>query len=187
MTASEIMAILALAHDLDDLRARISRIVVGTSRSGDPVSVSDLGLTGPLMAVMRHTIMPNLVQTMEGQPALVHSGPFGNIAHGCSSIIADRLALGYADIIITEAGFASDLGFEKFMHIKTRQSGLPVAAAVLVSLSPCPALARRRAPPQPGPAQLGRDEGRLLQPRPSHQHRAQLRPSRRRRPQPLRG
>ena len=133
ITASEIMAILALATDLDDLRGRLSRMVVGTNRSGDPVSVDDLGLTGPLMAVMRHTIMPNLVQTMEGMPAIVHSGPFGNIAHGCSSIIADRLALGYADIIITEAGFASDLGFEKFMHIKTRNSGLPIAAAVLVS------------------------------------------------------
>ena len=133
ITASEIMAILALATDLEDLRARLSRMVVGTNRSGDPVSVEALGLTGPLMAVMRHTVMPNLVQTMEGMPAIVHSGPFGNIAHGCSSIIADRLALGYADIIITEAGFASDLGFEKFMHIKTRNSGLPIAAAVLVS------------------------------------------------------
>ncbi len=133
ITASEIMAILALATDLEDLRARLSRMVVGTNRAGDPVSVGDLELTGPLMAVMRHTVMPNLVQTMEGMPAIVHSGPFGNIAHGCSSIIADRLALGYADIIITEAGFASDLGFEKFMHIKTRNSGLPIAAAVLVS------------------------------------------------------
>ena len=133
ITASEIMAILALATDLEDLRDRLSRMVVGTNRSGDPVSVDDLGLAGPLMAVMRHTVMPNLVQTMEGMPAIVHSGPFGNIAHGCSSIIADRLALGYADIIITEAGFASDLGFEKFMHIKTRNSGLPIAAAVLVS------------------------------------------------------
>ena len=133
ITASEIMAILALAADPDDLRARLSRMVVGTNRSGAPVSVDDLGLAGPLMAVMRHTVMPNLVQTMEGQPAIVHSGPFGNIAHGCSSIIADRMALGYADIIITEAGFASDLGFEKFMHIKTRRSGLPVSAAVLVA------------------------------------------------------
>ncbi len=133
ITASEIMAILALATDLEDLRARLSRMVVGTNRGGDPVSVEDLGLAGPLMAVMRHTVMPNLVQTMEGMPAIIHSGPFGNIAHGCSSIIADRLALGYADIIITEAGFASDLGFEKFMHIKTRNSGLPIAAAVLVS------------------------------------------------------
>ena len=133
VTASEIMAILALAEDLDDLRSRLSRIVVGTNRGGEPVSVEDLGLTGPLMAVMRHSIMPNLVQTLEGQPAIVHAGPFGNIAHGCSSIIADKLGMGYADHVITEAGFGSDLGFEKFMHIKTRQSGLPVSGAVLVS------------------------------------------------------
>ena len=133
ITASEIMAILALSTDLADLRARLSRMVVGTNRSGAPVSVGDLGFEGSLMAVMRHTVMPNLVQTLEGQPAIVHAGPFGNIAHGCSSIIADRLAMGYADHIITEAGFGSDLGFEKFMHIKTRQSGLPVSAAVLVA------------------------------------------------------
>ena len=133
ITASEIMAILALTADLADLRERLSRMVVGTNRSGEPVSVADLGFEGSLMAVMRHTVMPNLVQTMEGQPAIVHAGPFGNIAHGCSSIIADRLAMGYADHIITEAGFGSDLGFEKFMHIKTRQSGLPVSAAVLVA------------------------------------------------------
>ena len=133
ITASEIMAILALSADLTDLRERMSRMVVGTNRKGAPVSVGDLGFEGSLMAVMRHTIMPNLVQTLEGQPAIVHAGPFGNIAHGCSSIIADRLSMGYADHIITEAGFGSDLGFEKFMHIKTRQSGLPVSAAVLVS------------------------------------------------------
>ncbi len=133
ITASEIMAILALTADLGDLRERLSRMVVGTNRSGEPVSVADLGFEGSLMAVMRHTVMPNLVQTMEGQPAIVHAGPFGNIAHGCSSVIADRLAMGYADHIITEAGFGSDLGFEKFMHIKTRQSGLPVSAAVLVA------------------------------------------------------
>ncbi len=133
VTASEIMAILALTTDLDDLRSRLSRMVVGISREGEPVSVGNLGLAGPLLAVMRHAIMPNLVQTLEGQPALVHAGPFGNIAHGCSSIIADRLGLGYADHVITEAGFGSDLGFEKFMHIKTRQGGLPVSAAVLVA------------------------------------------------------
>ena len=133
VTASEIMAILALAADLDDLRSRLSRMVVGTNRGGQPVSVGALQLTGALMTVMRHSIMPNLVQTLEGQPALVHAGPFANIAHGCSSIIADRLGLGYADHVITEAGFASDLGFEKFMHIKARQSGLPVSAAVLVA------------------------------------------------------
>ncbi len=133
VTASEIMAVLALTTDLDDLRSRLTRMVVGISRGGSPISVGDLGLAGPLLTVMRHSIMPNLVQTLEGQPALVHAGPFGNIAHGCSSVIADRLGLGYADHVITEAGFGSDLGFEKFMHIKARQSGLPVSAAVLVA------------------------------------------------------
>ena len=133
VTASEIMAVLALTTDLDDLRSRLTRMVVGISRGGTPISVGDLGLAGPLLTVMRHSIMPNLVQTLEGQPALVHTGPFGNIAHGCSSVIADRLGLGYADHVITEAGFGSDLGFEKFMHIKARQSGLPVSAAVLVA------------------------------------------------------
>ena len=133
ITASEIMAILALTEGPDDLRDRLSRMVVGVNRGGEPVSVGDLGFAGPLMTVMRQAVMPNLVQTLEGQPALVHAGPFGNIAHGCSSIIADRLGMGYADYVLTEAGFGSDLGFEKFMHIKTRQSGLPVACAVLVA------------------------------------------------------
>jgi len=133
VSASEIMAILALSSDLDDLRSRISRIIVGTTRDGTPVPVYDLGVTGSLMTLMRQAIMPNLVQTMEGQPSIIHAGPFGNIAHGCNSIIADRTALAYADFVITEAGFASDLGFEKFMHIKARQSGLLPNAAVLVA------------------------------------------------------
>ena len=133
VSASEIMAILALADGPEDLRERISRIVVGVTKGGDPVSVDRLGVTGALMTLLHQTVMPNLVQTMEGQPAIVHAGPFGNIAHGCSSILADKLALGYADYVVTEAGFASDLGFEKFMHIKTRQSGLLPSAAVLVA------------------------------------------------------
>ena len=133
VSASEIMAILALADGPDDLRERISRIVVGVTRAGAPVSVARLGVQGALMTLLHQTVMPNLVQTLEGQPALVHAGPFGNIAHGCSSILADRLARRYADYVITEAGFASDLGFEKFMHIKTRQSGLTPRAAVLVA------------------------------------------------------
>ncbi len=133
VSASEIMAILALADGPDDLRERISRIVVGATRNGEPVTVAQLGVQGALMTLLHQTVMPNLVQTLEGQPSLVHAGPFGNIAHGCSSILADRLALGYADYVITEAGFASDLGFEKFMHIKTRQSGLLPSAAVLVA------------------------------------------------------
>ncbi len=133
VSASEIMAILALADGPDDLRGRISRIVVGSTRGGEPVTVAQLGVQGALMTLLHQTVMPNLVQTLEGQPCLVHAGPFGNIAHGCSSILADKLALGYADYVITEAGFASDLGFEKFMHIKTRQSGLLPSAAVLVA------------------------------------------------------
>ena len=133
VSASEIMAILALSSDLKDLRNRISNVVVGTTRTGEPVTVESLNIIGSLMTVLRHTIMPNLVQTQEGQPALIHAGPFGNIAHGCNSIIADRMALSYADFVITEAGFGSDLGFEKFMHIKARQSGLTPSAVVLVA------------------------------------------------------
>ncbi|MYC31189.1 MAG: formate--tetrahydrofolate ligase [Chloroflexi bacterium] len=133
VSASEIMAILALAADPEDLRNRLSRIVVGFTDSGEPVSVEDLGVVGSLMTLLRDTTMPNMVQTLEGQPSLIHAGPFGNIAHGCSSIIGDKLALSYSDFVITEAGFGSDLGFEKFMHIKTRQSGLNPRAAVLVA------------------------------------------------------
>ena len=133
VSASEIMAILALASDPDDLRSRLARLVVGFRDSGEPVSVEDLGVVGSLMTLLRHTTMPNIVQTLEGQPSLIHAGPFGNIAHGCSSIIGDKVALAYSDYVITEAGFGSDLGFEKFMHIKTRQSGLQPNAAVLVA------------------------------------------------------
>ena len=133
VSASEIMAILALAADPDDLRERLSRIVVGFTDSSEPVSVEQLGIVGSLMTRLRHTTMPNIVQTLEGQPSFIHAGPFGNIAHGCSSIIGDKVALAYADYVITEAGFGSDLGFEKFMHIKTRQSGLNPSGAVLVA------------------------------------------------------
>jgi formate--tetrahydrofolate ligase len=133
VSASEIMAILALADGPEDLRQRLARIVIGETSEGEPVTVEQLGFAGALMTLLHQTVMPNLVQTMEGQPSIIHAGPFGNIAHGCSSIIADKMALGYADYVITEAGFASDLGFEKFMHIKTRQSGLLPSAAVLVA------------------------------------------------------
>ena len=133
VSASEIMAILALTDGPEDLRQRLTRIVIGETSEGEPVTVEQLGFAGALMTLLHQTVMPNLVQTMEGQPSIIHAGPFGNIAHGCSSIIADKMALGYADYVITEAGFASDLGFEKFMHIKTRQSGLLPSAAVLVA------------------------------------------------------
>ena len=133
VSASEIMAILALAADPEDLRQRLSRMVVGFSDSGEPVNVEQLGVVGSLMTLLRHTTMPNMVQTLEGQPSIIHAGPFGNIAHGCSSIIGDKVALAYSDYVITEAGVGSDLGFEKFMHIKTRQSGLQPCEAVLVA------------------------------------------------------
>ncbi len=133
VSASEIMAILALAADPEDLRQRLSRIVVGFTDSGEPVTVEQLEVVGSLMTLLRHTTMPNMVQTLEGQPSLIHAGPFGNIAHGCSSIIGDKVALAYSDYVITEAGFGSDLGFEKFMHIKARQSGLQPCEAVLVA------------------------------------------------------
>ncbi len=133
VTASEIMAVLALSRDLDDLRARLSRMVVGFTDSREPVTAEDVGAVGSMMSLLRYAIQPNLVQTTEGQPVLVHAGPFGNIAHGCSSVAADRLALGYSDYVLTEAGFGSDLGFEKFMHIKARYNGLEPRAVVLVA------------------------------------------------------
>jgi len=133
VTASEVMAILALSAGLADLRERLSRTVVGLSGDGRPVTADDVGAVGSMMSLLRYAIQPNLVQTAEGQPVLIHTGPFGNIAHGCSSVVADRLALGYADYVITEAGFGADLGFEKFMHIKARSSSLEPSAVVLVA------------------------------------------------------
>ncbi|MCY4625377.1 MAG: formate--tetrahydrofolate ligase [Chloroflexi bacterium] len=133
VTASEIMAILALARDLDNLRERLGRIVVGYTDENAPVTAGDVNAVGSMMSLLRHAILPNLVQTTEGQPVIVHAGPFGNIAHGCSSVVGDRLALGYADFVLSEAGFGADLGFEKFMHIKARFNGLEPSAAVLVA------------------------------------------------------
>ena len=133
VTASEIMAILALSRDLADLRARLSRIVVGYTNQGDPVTADDVEAVGSMMSLLRYAIQPNIVQTTEGQPVIVHAGPFGNIAHGCSSVVGDRLALGYADYVLSEAGFGADLGFEKFMHIKARFNGLEPHAAVIVA------------------------------------------------------
>ena len=131
--ASELMAILCLAEDRDDLRARLGRILVGFDRRGDPVTADDLGATGAMSALLRDALMPNLVQTVEGTPALVHGGPFANIAHGCNSIIATRTAMQLADWVVTEAGFGFDLGAEKFFDIKCRQAGLDTAAVVLVA------------------------------------------------------
>ena len=133
VAASEIMAVLALTSDLADLREKLGRIVIGFNRDGKAVTSRDVDAVGSMLSLLRYAIQPNLVQTMEGQPVLVHTGPFGNIAHGCSSVIADRLALGYADFVLTEAGFGADLGFEKFMHIKARFNDLEPNGAVLVA------------------------------------------------------
>ena len=138
VTASEIMAILALSRDLQDLRSRLSKIVVGytsETRPADrtPITAEDVGAVGSMMSLLRYAIQPNIVQTTEGQPVIVHAGPFGNIAHGCSSVVGDRLALGYADYVLSEAGFGADLGFEKFMHIKARFNGLEPHAAIIVA------------------------------------------------------
>lgn len=132
-SASEVMAILALADGLADLRRRLGRVVVADRRTGAPVTLDDLEVAGAMAALMRDAIQPNLIQTAEGTPALVHAGPFANIAHGNSSIIADRLALRSADIVVTEAGFAAELGAEKFFDIKCRVGGLHPRAAVVVA------------------------------------------------------
>jgi methylenetetrahydrofolate dehydrogenase (NADP+)/methenyltetrahydrofolate cyclohydrolase/formyltetrahydrofolate synthetase/formate--tetrahydrofolate ligase len=134
--ASEIMAILALTTDLSDMRERLGRMVIGASRAGTPVTADDLGVGGALTVLMKDAIMPNLMQTIEGTPAFVHAGPFANIAHGNSSIVADQLALklvGPDGYVLTEAGFGADMGFEKFCNIKCRYSGLTPNCVVLVA------------------------------------------------------
>ncbi len=133
VAASEIMAIFALASDLRDLRARMGRIVVASTYGGEPVTAEQLKVAGAMTVIMKDALKPNLVQTLEGQPALVHAGPFGNIAHANNSIIEDRVALKLADYVVTEAGFASDLGFQKFCDIVCRVGGLTPSAAVLVT------------------------------------------------------
>ena len=130
---SEIMAILALASDLSDLEQRIGRIIVGLTRDRKPVTAGELKAAGAMTLLLKDAILPNLVQTLEGGPALVHAGPFGNIAHGCNSLVATRLALGLGDIVLTEAGFGADLGAEKFFDIKCRFGGLKPEAAVVVA------------------------------------------------------
>ena len=131
--ASEIMAILCLAKDEDDLRRRIENILLGTTIDGKPFTVKDLGVAGAICVLLRDAIKPNLVQTTENTPAIVHGGPFANIAHGCNSALATRMAMSLAPYVITEAGFGADLGAEKFYDIKCRKSGLQPALTVLVA------------------------------------------------------
>jgi methylenetetrahydrofolate dehydrogenase (NADP+)/methenyltetrahydrofolate cyclohydrolase/formyltetrahydrofolate synthetase len=131
--ASEIMAILALTTDLADMRERFSRIVVGTNKAGEAITAEDLGVAGAMTVLMMDAIKPTFMQTLEGTPAFVHAGPFANIAHGNSSIIADRIALKLADYVVTESGFGADIGMEKFFNIKCRYSGLIPNCVVLVA------------------------------------------------------
>jgi methylenetetrahydrofolate dehydrogenase (NADP+) / methenyltetrahydrofolate cyclohydrolase / formyltetrahydrofolate synthetase len=131
--ASEIMAILALTTDLADMRERMGRIVIGTNKSGQAVTAEDLGVAGAMTVLMRDAIKPTLMQTLEGTPVFVHAGPFANIAHGQSSIIADKIALKLADYVVTESGFGADIGMEKFFGVKCRYSGLIPNVVVLVA------------------------------------------------------
>ena len=131
--ASEVMAILALTTGLEDLRARLGRIVIGTSKSGEPITAEDLGVAGGMTVLMKEAVMPNLMQTLEGTPAFVHAGPFANIAQGNNSIVADQIALKLGDYVVTESGFGADIGMEKFMDIKCRYSGLIPNCVVIVA------------------------------------------------------
>jgi formate--tetrahydrofolate ligase len=131
--ASEVMAILALSSSLEDMRERLGRIVVGRAKDGHPVTAEELQAAGAMAAIMRDAIKPNLLQTLENTPVLVHAGPFGNIAHGCSSVIADLIGIHTADFLVTEAGFGADMGAERFFNIKCRMSGLRPDAAVVVA------------------------------------------------------
>ncbi len=131
--ASEVMAVFCLARDLADLEARLGRMIVARTREREPVLARDLGAAGAMTVLLRDALMPNLVQTLENNPAFVHGGPFANIAHGCNSVIATRTALKLADFVVTEAGFGADLGAEKFFDIKCRKAGLEPSVAVIVA------------------------------------------------------
>ena len=131
--ASEIMAILCLSKDEHDLRRRIENILLGTTIEGKPFRVKDMGVAGAICVLLKDALHPNLVQTTENTPAIVHGGPFANIAHGCNSILATKLAMTYADYVVTEAGFGADLGAEKFFNIKCRKSGLNPKLTILVA------------------------------------------------------
>lgn len=131
--ASEVMAILALAENADDMRRRLGRIIIGADKRGNPVTAEDLGVAGAMNVLMKDALKPNLMQTLEGQPAFVHAGPFANIAHGNSSIIADRIALKLGEYVVTESGFGSDIGMEKFFDVKCRASGLRPDCVVMVA------------------------------------------------------
>ncbi len=131
--ASEIMAILCLSRDLEDLKRRIGNIILGYFANGNTFSVADLEVAGAITVLLKDAINPNLVQTTENSPAIIHGGPFANIAHGCNSIIATKMAMTHADFVITEAGFGADLGAEKFFNIKCRKAGISPKLTVIVA------------------------------------------------------
>ena len=131
--ASEVMAIFCLATDLAELETRLGNIVLGYTRDDEPVTVRQLNAQGAMTALLRDAFQPNLVQTLENNPAFMHGGPFANIAHGCNSVISTKIALKLADYVVTEAGFGADLGAEKFFNIKGRKAGLSPDAVVLVA------------------------------------------------------
>lgn len=133
--ASEIMAILCLAENQDDLKRRIEKILLGYTYSGKPFTVKDLGIAGAITVLLKEAIHPNLVQTTENTPAFIHGGPFANIAHGCNSVIATKMAMNFSEFVVTEAGFGADLGAEKFLNIKCRKAGIQPALSVLVVTS----------------------------------------------------
>jgi formate--tetrahydrofolate ligase len=133
VVASEVMAILCLANDFKDLKNRLGKITIGYDNRNKPVTAKDLKAHGAMAALLKDAVKPNLVQTLEGTPALVHGGPFANIAHGCNSVIATKLAMKLADYVVTEAGFGADLGAEKFINIKCRKSGVKPDVVVLVA------------------------------------------------------
>jgi len=156
--ASEVMAVFCLARDLEDLEARLGRMVVAYTRDKKPVTAADLKAPGAMAVLLRDALMPNLVQTLEGNPAFVHGGPFANIAHGCNSVMATRTALKLADYVVTEAGFGADLGAEKFFDIKCRKAGLVPDAAVIVAT--CRALKMHGGVAK---GELGREDLRALE------------------------
>lgn len=133
--ASELMAVLCLSEGLDELRKRIDDMLLGFTFAGDPFTTKNLGVTGAITALLKDALLPNLVQTLEGCPAMIHGGPFANIAHGCNSLMATKTAMQFGEYVVTEAGFASDLGAEKFFNIKCRKAGLQPAMSVLVATS----------------------------------------------------
>ena len=131
--ASEVMAAFCLANDITDLKEKLGNMIVGYTYSGEPVTAKQLNAQGAMAALLKDALKPNLVQTLEGTPAFIHGGPFANIAHGCNSVIATKMAMHFADYVVTEGGFGADLGAEKFLDIKCRKAGLSPDAVIIVA------------------------------------------------------